>query len=899
MQLHDARGWLEAGTALLVAGVLLGLATVAGPFFVSSAGTAMLETELLGRGVDPAMLSVHSSGTIAAADLEAADQRLTEHLVQHDLGEPDRQLVIEVTTADGDARVNLIGRDGDATDQLPAVREPADGPTAIPAESAARLGLDAGDELTIAAPARGTEVTVPVGPVIDDFDRGDMPPAWRPVTGLVAPPDDPRLPAPPPALVMDHAQTLALLHELGPEGTDGEGAGHLVRSAWRVGVDAVPTLESAQALVADLEAVRIDIADPTSEVGSALTRPGWAPPNVGGASLDDAVERVSRARSQLVVPVQLLAGAGQLLALGATAVAVTLGGRRQRSRVQLWHVRGVPATTLVLRWAVAATTPVAVGVLLGGVVADGLTRQLGPGGPAAAIVRSAMWSQLAVATAAALAVVAITAAVTIRLQTRGTGAPRRIPPIAEVLVVVSAGLALWGSRTRSSIVTTDRDGVLGLDLLAVALPVLLVLAAAAVGTRLLGLLLRLLGRTAGRRPTWFLASRRLQHLGGTAMALLFVVAAAMGLFLLAATLEVSSAATVEEKAGLSMGAEAVVPLSRSTVDHGIDAGAIPTATTRVRRAPDVLLEDGTVVDVLAIDPDTFATVAYTPRYLDEIDLDGLTAGLGDAAMDQRDATLPAVTVGWSLGEATRVHIADLEVAIQPVGSAPLFPGLAGDNPGVVVPDTGPLAPGDPALTAQLAYAVTPELWVSAEGHDLAALRETLEALVHGDIAAGTAGSGPPADVEYAADLRQDPGVAPLTWTSTFLRAQGAVIAAIAGLALLGHHIVRQRRLALGTGLAARMGLRRPVRAMTDLIELATLGGTALTVGAVSGVLAARTVMAGYDPVPDVALPVVFRVPLEALSAPLATAALAVALTVLVTMPAVDRIPVSTLLRSDP
>jgi hypothetical protein len=897
VSVQDVRGWLEAGTALLVAGVLLGLATAAGPYFVSSAGTAMLETELTGLGDDLTMLGVHSSGTLAATDLVDADRLLSDHVQQHGLPEPARQLVIEVATADGRGRVNLIGRDGDATDQLPPVREPGEGPVAITAASAARLGLGAGQDLVVAAPARGGQVTIPVGVVVEDFVREAMPPAWRPVTGLLAPPDDPRLPPPPPALVMDHDQALALLDQLGHELTDGVATGQLVQAAWTVGLDAVPTLEAAQALVPRLEAVRVHIADPTSEVGAALTLPGWTPPIVGGASLDAAVGRVARAVGQLAVPVQLLAVAGQLLALAGTAAAVTLGGRRQLSRAQLWHVRGVPATTLALRWAIPVAAPLTLGVLLGGVAADVLTRQLGPGGPADATVRNGMWSQLALAAAAALAVAVVTAAVAIRLRARGTAAPRRVPPIAEVLAVTVAGLALWQAHGQSGTVTPDADGLLGLDLLTVALPILLVVAAAAVGTRLLGLLLHLLGRTSARRPTWFLASRRLRAFGGTERALAFVTAAAVGVFVFATTVAVSSEATVAEKAGLMMGADAVLALSRSTVDHGIDAGAIPTATTRVRRMPDAVLDDGTVVDLLAIDPDTFAGVAYSPRYLGDIDVDELTSRLAGVPAHARDATLPAIAVGAPPGSATAVRIADLEVAIDPVGTAPIFPGAAGSNPSLVVPDAGPLAPGDPAVTARLAYAVSPELWVSGEGGDLTAERQQLEALARAAVPPATAGSRPPAGFAYAADLRDDPGVAPMTWTYRFLRAQSAVAAVIGWLALLGHHVVSQRRQALGTGLATRMGLRRSARAVAEAIELAALAGIALAVGTASGIIAARSVMASYDPVPDVALPAVFRVPLEGLSGPFALACLAVGLAVLVTMRVVDRVPVARLLRS--
>jgi hypothetical protein len=381
------------------------------------------------------------------------------------------------------------------------------------------------------------------------------------------------------------------------------------------------------------------------------------------------------------------------------------------------------------------------------------------------------------------------------------------------------------------------------------------------------------------------------------MALVFLTASAVGLFVLATTLQVSAEATIEEKAGLTLGADAVLELSRSAVSEQVDPSTISAPTTQVRRAPDAVLDDGTIVDVLAIDPETFAAVAYRPRYLAEVDVDGLTARLSGVPADERDVTLPALVIGGSLGDATSVQIADAEVVVEQVGAAPLFPGTAGDNPALVIPDAGPLAPDDPGVTARLAYAVTPELWVSAAGTDLASLRETLAGLEQDYVALGTAGSATPATFEYAADLREGPGVAPATWTFTYLRAQTTVIALLGLLALVFHHVTRQRQQALGTDLASRMGLRRRARVVTETIEIAALTGLALLLGAAAGGVAARTVVASYDPVPDVALPVVFRVPLEVLSPPVAVLLVTVVAAVAITIRAVDRIDVATVLRS--
>ena len=874
--------WIETAAGLALAAVLLGLAGASGPFFVSAVGSDLLADELAALGEQPALLRAQTAGPASAAEIRAADEQLQSELERRDLPPADLQLVVNLQAAGEDAaapeEVNLIGRPG-ASDHLPPAVEEGDGPWAMMAPDADDVGVSAGGEVQL-VPGAG-EAIVTVGPLVEEFERRTLPTFWQPVSGLLLEPLDPRNPPPPPALLGEPDDVLEALEALGG---DQAASVQFVETSWATAIPDDLTLEEAHDLEPEIASLAADVVRPTTEVGERIEAIGAGAPLAGG-QLDTVLGRSDAAAASLAVPVQLLAVGAQLLGLGAVVAATVLGGRRGLSRVRLWAARGVSPAALAARFTVGALVPLAVGIGVGWAVAYLLTGPLGDGGAVDRGVLVEVWRPLAAIGAIAAAVVAVTVVVVARQGERADRPPRRVPPVAEAVAVGAAFVAYAQTRARGGGVEVGPDGVVGLDVLAVSAPLLLVVAAAAVGTRLVRIALRWLAGRSGGGPVSYLAVRRLRSVGGGGLALVFVGAAAAGVLLLADGLSGSAAATIEEKTRLTVGADVAASLPRAEASlEALELDALTVPTTMVRRVDDALLDDVTAAEVLAIDPDTFTEVAHRPAGADGDRLDELVAGLH---RDRDDAPVPAIVVGTS-ATATRSLVFDgLELTLTPVGTTERFPGVDGERPTVVIPDDGALDADDPGLDARLATRIQPELWADATGQPRAQLRTEFAALDLRDDA-----------VVFQADLADDPGLAPTQATFTYLRGQGVAVAILGLLGLCAVHVVRRRQQALGSVLAGRMGLTAAARRAADAAELGALLVITGGVGVLVGIGAARLVVPAYDPMPDVALPVVFAVPTTVLWAAAAAVVLATFVTVAVTARRVERTDVPTLLRGD-
>jgi hypothetical protein len=914
------RSALPLVLGVVAAGALVGVAAASGPLYVSSTGSALLARELDPVGGEGAVvLDLRTSGAPSTEEFDQAEATLRAELRARDLPDPELQLLLDDVSyaGAGDTEpapiegLSVLGLPGADQELPPSVEEvPVDDgrPTvAVTGYSLGAMGaalpdgaVEVGDELELSA--GDGSITVVIDRVVEDFTWGAIPPFWQPVSFYLAPNPDPSPnPPPPPTLLVDTEVARELfdaldlgmrLQEVG-EGEDegltfwtGQGRADVT---WRVRLDGLPTLDEMQRIAPAVEELRGMAVSGQPPLGSEL-RPlsrlfdSTSPPLVGG-QVGPVVDRVEAAVAGLRAPVTALAVLGQVLALAVLAATVVTTGRARLARARLWSVRGVAPTQLGLRWAAAVVPPLLVGIAAGWWVAPLLVARVGEGAvdPAAHL---GVWPQLLLAAAVATLLVAVTVVVVARRGAATDRVARSAPPVAEVLAVLLLGVALWQVRDAETLVAVDAEGRVSLDLLAVALPLVLVVAVAVLGARLLRFgASRLATTTPGARGWWFLATRRLRSLGGAAAALAVVSATAVGVLVAAGTLASSSAATVEEKSRVAVGAEAAVPLPRSAEGRDRqDLGALQTATTEVLRIPEVLLGERAEVDVLAIDPATFAEVATQPRGLDRP-----VAEVIEQLTSTPDGAATAILVqpsGGGSGPATlRVESTDLPVEV--VDRVPTFPGATGERPTVVVARDDLFDPDDTSTLVRLAFSTAPELWLATDVRDEvspAALETTgleLERFVS------------------ARELIEDPGTAPLTWTFVFLRAQAAVLAAVAVLALVAHHVARRRSQALATALAGRMGLGRTARLAADAAELALLLVATVGLGVVAGLAAGRLVLPQYDPLPGNALPSVFVAPESVVLALLGTTVGLLVLAVVATARAAERTEVATLLRGAP
>jgi hypothetical protein len=914
------RSALPLVLGVVAAGALVGVAAASGPLYVSSTGSALLARELAPVGGEGAvLLDIRTSGTPTAEELDDAEVALLEETRARDLPDPELQLLLTdlfVGDPDGPGEfVAILGLPG-AEEHMQPVLDRAEVDPGLPTValtrySAARLDVEAGEELEVAS--GDSRVVVAIDRVVEDYVWGSIPAFWQPVSFYLAPNPDPTpgLPPPPPSLLVD-TEVARALHAaldlewrfLDPPSTvpsdatddverEGEQSifapGGLAAVTWRVRLDGSPTLDEMRRVAPEIEELRglavggqSPLAGPLRALNRFLDSSG--PPLVGG-QVGPVVDRVESAVAGLRAPVTALALLGQVLALAVLAATVVTTGRARLARARLWSVRGVAPGQLGLRWAAAVVPPLFVGIAAGWWVAPSLVAWVGEGAvdPAAHL---GVWPQLLVAAALATALVAITVVVVARRGAATDRVARSAPPVAEVLAVLLLGVALWQVRDAETLVAVDAEGGVSLDLLAVALPLVLVVAVAVLGARLLRFgASRLATTTPGARGWWFLATRRLRSLGGAAVALAVVSATAVGVLVAAGTLASSSAATVEEKSRVAVGAEASVPLPRSAEGRDRqDLGALQTATTEVLRIPEVLLGERAEVDVLAIDPATFADVATQPRGLDRP-----VAEVIEQLTSTPDGAATAILVqpsGGGSGPATlRVESTDLPIEV--VDRVPTFPGATGERPTVVVARDDLFDPDDTSTLVRLAFSTAPELWLATDVRDEVspAVLETTGLELERFVS--------------ARELIEDPGTAPLTWTFVFLRSQAAVLAAVAVLALVAHHVARRRSQALATALAGRMGLGRTARLAADAAELALLLVATVGLGVLAGLAAGRLVLPQYDPLPGNALPSVFVAPEGVVLALLGVTVALLVVAVGATARAADRTEVATLLRGAP
>ena len=898
--------WLRPAVAVAAGAVLLGLAGSSGQFFVSAVGSQLLGDELQRLGEDPSLLQVDAAGAATADEIREADRQIAAELDERELPQAGLQVIVETSAAPlendepgaaddrrnrGPVRLNVLGRPEGRDHLLPVVDE-VDGDFAVMSSDVRRLPIDDEDAtLTLQDRPGGATHELTVGPTVEPFSHATIGPDWRPVSSLLIPPIDPTEPPPPPALLGDTAEVLDLLGELESAGLVSS-ASPTVRTRWSVTIPPDLTLEragdvddAAAELAGELAAGQTELAE---QVGGLATR---AP--LTGGQLDTALSRARHAVDALAVPIQALATAAQLVALAVIAAGAVLSGRGHLQRSRLWRARGVAPAALGLRAAALAVLPVAAGLAVGWWLAG---RLVGPltGGAVAERVQLEVWGPLAIAGVVAVTVVAVTVAVAVaRFGGQRTG--RRLPAVVDVVVVVLAALALARARTRGGALGQANDGALSLDLLAVAAPLLLVLAGAVVATRLLRLVLRRLARRSPRGTAAYLASRRLRSLGGAGFVLTFVAVVAAGAWIFAVTLERSAEATLDETARMTVGAAANVDLPRTEARfETFDLAQVTVPTSTVRRVDPALLDDRHDVTVLAVDPDTFAMVAHVPADFDE---DRFAAGVAALEPTGSDGPWPALIAGDArTGERAPLVIDEYELEVAPVDHWPQFPGVDGDRTVVVVADDGALAPEDQAVQARLATRLHNELWV-AEGLPAVELRSQLDRIAPAD--GGYLQSTPVDPVTLVEDVRDDPELAPVAAVFRYLRGQAGVLAVLGLVALCGLHLARRRQHALGTVLTARMGLSRLVRLRADLIELAGLLISAAVAATAVGLSAARLVLPDYHPLPEHGIGAVFAPPVDLLAPVGVALVVAGAVTAVVAARVVERVDVPALLRGEP
>ena len=782
--------------AVVAAGALLALTTVAGPLFVAAAGGDLFERFSTGDRLRPPSLTVTSDGYSSLATaryrdrlLRAAVEPLTGAGVSTALGEE-----VGIGFEDAGDPGRLITRSG-AADHVELVEVSADeseGGVWLADYTAERIGASVGDRVRLdpglGAPAR----SVPVTGIYRDLVDFPVTPFWAPLRELiyVNPGDDRR---PPPPILTDEPTFFSLATEMQDDVTEFQWEFPLPRQE--------RNLEQAAAFADALYGLDLRVSDSTTQLGAAFVDATFDTPTQGW------LQQTREAVAAISGPVTTLSYAGRAVALAALAGAGLFAVRRRRTEFSVLIARGVPPWRLGIRTAAEMLAPTLLGGAVGWAGAAWVVRVLGPEGILArpALEDSARFAAITLLVglcAVSIAVAASARAMTAEVTGRGLGLAKRFA--WEPIVLTLAAASYYEVVTRPDAVTSTADGSIELDALLLLFPLLFIAGSAGIVVRLL---FRVLGRTrtAGSSlpPFLYLALRRLTHGSGSAKAFITVASIAFGVFVFAAVMSSSTEATAEQEAALTVGSDVSVNVALPP-----ELAGAPFAHTTVVRISSATVDDGGSgrVELLGIDAETFADVAFWRSDFSANDLGELLSRLEPRTGQDG---VPVLVSGEQLTGDT-IFAASLDAPLEVVGRTRALPGTLGSN-GVVIADIDALAEafeneGRNLVSVAGGY----DLWArdASEEEVLSAL-DAEEASIRESVS--------------AEELRATPAYLALTWTFDFLEALGVITSVVVLVGALLFLQARQTRAEASYAIARRMGLSRAAhRASVGLEFLAML-----------------------------------------------------------------------------
>jgi putative ABC transport system permease protein len=866
------------GVALAIAGAALVLAavTVSTRLFLPAAGDAALQQQLGQLGGVPALSVVMYSpiGPDELAALSGQVERIVAARAPR-LGRPVRTALgppVAVAAQGGMAAVQLATRDGFAGHVHRVATAPgtaAGNGVWLPESVATALRLRPGQAVTL-----GTvpQVRTRVAGIYQDLTGGDRPldPFWSPLSGALA---VKKVGEEPPQLLLAEPPLLAEL---------GRRLSAAARLEWNYylppGRLTVPTVET---LVPRIDRVRLDVSDPMSVLA---TRQASA-----NSPLPTAVASAHATELALTGPVETISVTGRILALALLAAAGLYGVKRRRGEVLLLTAQGVGGARLAGRSMVEATLPLLAGGALGWLLAVALAGVLTPTGEPQPQALAAASREVAATLAVGLLLLAAVtwASVQAEERERSRAAFRQLlaKPLWEALVLVLAAAALYELQTRGSQPVQAGGQPARVDRFLVLLPLLLIAGLAGLAARGAGRLLaggtRPLRAGARPRPAGFLAVRRLAAAPRLVLLLVTGSALAIGVFGYAGILVASTEGAAHDKARVLVGSDTSV--STEAADEGLAGSGL--AATRVQRLSDVTLApDGVPVDLLAVDPATFAdAVHWDASWADRplgVLLDRLDAGAG---------RLPALLAGPGVPVSNAVQIGSARLPFMIVGNAAAFPGMSrADRPLLVVSTASLASSARGASTA----ALDAEQEVLARTEHEVWAREDPPAVLAVMRQAGTV----PGAVRTAGAVMRTPAFLTVSWTFSMLQALGVLAGLVALIGLVLYVQARQRGRLVAYALARRMGLTRGAHLRSVALELAAMLLFSFALGTMLAVVTSWLVYRRLDPMPELPPALHLRLPGALLGLTLAGVGVAALAGALLVQRGADRANVAEVMR---
>jgi putative ABC transport system permease protein len=821
--------------AIAVGAMLVGLAAASSPLFTAAAGSAALRTKLeeitsyaagaeIRRGdyLTKRPLPDDSGFRSAVAAMpfvgDAVVTTVTDPLTAQRAG----------TAAADPASVRLMSRTGvlEHVDKVAG----RDGDGLWIADSVARtLGIGPGDSLVLTQEGfdeTPRTVEVPVDGVYRALEGEAQTGYWVNFTADIYKknPDDP----PPPSFAFgDPEQVLALERALG---------GGPVESRWEFPLQSSGiSLDEAKALDRRFTALEDQLHGGRSavwrEIGCAATETTSPSQCSFRSSLSAAITLADRNIDAVSPPARLLASAGMLIALAVVGAAGAFLVSRRRVEVRLLFAQGRAAIWFAGRTAGEALLPVLLGGAVGAGLAFLLVKLFESGG---SIDRQGLEAAAATAgagIAAALMLLAVVVGAAFLRQFE-SGLPGRVPLAWLPWELIPLGLAAYlflDLRSGNGLVGGGSSGIAHPSLAVFLLPLLVTAGVAGLAGRLMrGALHALGGRTSTFPAPVYVALRRLAGSGGLAVVLLCSCAVALAALFYAQTLVATLERMLDVKAHVAKGGDVegiidytdslpegfAFPLTKVTIGNAGAAVGGPT---------------GPQVDLMAIDPETFAGVAsWEPSWGPPLE-DIMRRLAGYSGPD-----LPVVVAGGTIA-ARQLYAGGALLSVQPVALVEAFPGMSAGRPLVV---TSYAAIERAARRAGIGNPL----------HQPSAMTLVWGKGPPGELATALSGSAlGPYYVQSTETFLADPDVAAETRTFSFLRALGIVAGILAVAASVLYLQARQRRTVVAAALSRRMGLGHGSQALALSLELGAIFLVAVLVAGVTSLTTARFVAAKIDP----------------------------------------------------
>jgi putative ABC transport system permease protein len=801
-----------AVVAVLVTSAILTCAVASAPLFLSSARSAALQQQLAPQCAEAAWPQI-GAFTATAPD-EAADDlaQYADRYAWTATGRPSEPVlqVTRATGSGGNAQFGMLVRDptGEPLTQpanlfwRPGVTghiEKVEGSDTagvwLPASYAEAAHAAVGDSITMS----GAQVTV--AGVYTDLFETDPGAFWCDYQRLFL--NLASANTPPPALVL---------------AADEDTFFRLAAAAGFFSVQQQVPTDASTLSVTDARALLAD--QDRAQVAAVQGDPVQPATN---QRLADAVDRAQTIERGLQGPVLPVAIAGGLLALVLVAAAGSFWADRRATEVRLLAARGVGPVPLAGKAALELALPALVGSAVGWAVSRLLIAGLGPADdldPAA--TTTAIWAAVA-----AFVVGLGCAAVVAGLRARGTAerplgaAPRWPAMVPWELALLAAAAWCWVLLESREGIVNDH-GVAQVNGLLVAFPLLGLAGAAVLLTRLLTRLLPAVRRFAARRPpAVYLAVNRLAAARLATATLLVAVTLPVAVLGYTATLTSSSQATLDAKVGVQVGAGRAV-LTVARIDRNAATAAVGTVVDRYNGS--VATDEGRRdVQVLAIDPATFARSAFWDDSFADDSLDDLVAQLSGGEVDGR---LPVVAAGLPEGDPG-LQLGAQEVPAQVVATARVLPGRRSADPVVLV-----AADRLPEISRNAHADRVSELWT-----DVSRARAVR-------VATAAGATGPrvvePDDVFTTANFLG------ITWTFGYLSALAVFVGVIAVGGLLLYLEARSRTRVSGYVMARRLGLSKAAHLRSLVVELGGVAVAGLVLGACLASVAVSVVYRRLD-----------------------------------------------------